>query len=66
MLTNYEIKMVNRLENRIKYLLEEKGFTPYDISVMLDDFIYDNDFSNECNQKLWKIQDKYINLYRGD
>lgn len=66
MMTNNEIKMINRIENIIKYLLEEKGFTYFDITVTLDDFIYENDFSNDCNQELWNIQDKYSKLYRGE
>ena len=66
MMSNYERKMLNGIQTRIAYLMLEKGYSPYDISVLLDDFIYDNDFSNECNQKLWRIQEKYIKLYRGD
>lgn len=66
MMTNYERKMLNALQTRIAYLMLEKRYSPYDISIMLDDFIYNNEFSNECNQKLWGIQEKYINLYRGE
>ena len=61
-MTNYEIKMLDDINDKISYLMEEKGYSAYDISVLLDDFIYDNDFSNECNQELWAIQDVYIQL----
>lgn len=64
-MTKYEIKMLNALQNKINYLMKEEGYTPYDISILLDDFIYNNDFSNECNKELWKIQDKYISMYRA-
>lgn len=64
-MTNYEIKMLNAIQNKISYLMKEEKYSAYDISVLLDDFIYENDFSNECNQLLWKFQDKYINMYRG-
>ena len=63
-MTNYELKMIDEINKKISYLMKEKGYNAYDISVLLDDFIYKNDFSNECNQALWKIQDKYINMYR--
>ena len=63
-MTNYELKMIKAIQTLIDCLIEEKGYTAYDISVLIDDFIYENDFSNDCNQKLWKIQDKYINMYR--
>jgi hypothetical protein len=64
-MTKYELKTIKAIQTLIGCLIEEKGYTPYDISVLIDDFIYENDFSNECNQVLWKIQDKYINMYRG-
>ena len=64
-MTNYEIKMVVSIKREIGYLMKEEKYTPYDISVLLDDFIYNNDFSNECNKELWKIQDKYISMYRA-
>lgn len=64
-MTKYELKMIKAIQTLIACLIEEKGYTPYDISVLIDDFINENDFSNECNQALWKIQDKYINMYRG-
>lgn len=64
-MTNCELKMINGIQNKINYLMKEEDYTAYDISVLLDDFIYNNEFSNECNQVLWKIQDKYINMYRG-
>ena len=63
-MTKYELKMINVINKKINYLMKEENYTAYDISVLLDDFIYENDFSNECNQKLWTIQDKYINMYR--
>lgn len=63
-MTKYEIKMIHAIQCEILYLTEEKDYSAYDISVLLDDFIYENDFSNECNKKLWEIQDKYINMYR--
>ena len=63
-MTNCELKMLNAVQNKINYLMKEECYSPYDVSVLLDDFIYNNDFSNECNQALWKIQDKYINMYR--
>ena len=63
-MTKYESKMLKAIQNKINYLMKEENYTAYDISVLLDDFIYENDFSNECNQKLWTIQDKYINMYR--
>ena len=64
-MTNYEVKMLDGINKKINYLMKEEEYSAYDISVLLDDFIYKNDFSNECNQVLWKIQDKYINMYRG-
>lgn len=64
-MTNYEIKMVVAIKRKIGYLMKEEKYTPYDISVLLDDFIYNNDFSNEYNKELWKIQDKYISMYRA-
>ena len=64
-MTNYEIKMLDNINKKINYLMKEEKYTPYDISVLLDDFIYNNDFSNECNKELWKIQDKYISMYRA-
>ena len=64
-MTNYEIKMVVSIKRKIGYLMKEEKYTPYYISVLLDDFIYNNDFSNECNKELWKIQDKYISMYRA-
>ena len=64
-MTNYEIKMLDNINKKINYLIKEEYYTAYDISVLLDDFIYENDFSNECNQLLWKIQDKYISMYRA-
>ena len=64
-MTNYEIKMLDDINKKINYLMKEENYTPYDISVLLDDFIYNNDFSNECNKELWKIQDKYISMYRA-
>ena len=63
-MTNYEVKMVVAIKRKIGYLMREEKYTPYNISVLLDDFIYKNDFSNECNKELWKIQDKYITMYR--
>lgn len=65
-MTTYELKMIKAIQTLIDCLIEEKGYTAYDISVLIDDFIYENDFSNECNQKLWTIQEKYIKLYRGN
>ena len=65
-MTKYESKMLEDIQNKISYLLKEEKYSAYDISVMLDDFIYENEFSNECNQKLWSIQDNYINMYRED
>ena len=65
-MTKYESIMLEVIQNKISYLLKEENYTAYDISVLLDDFIYENEFSNECNQKLWAIQDKYINMYRED
>ena len=62
MMTKYERKMLNNINDKIAYLMEEKSYSAYDISVLLDDFIYNNDFSNECNQELWAIQDVYIQL----
>ena len=64
-MTNYEVKMLDGINKKINYLMKEEEYSAYDISVLLDDFIYKNDFSNECIQVLWKIQDKYINMYRG-
>lgn len=64
-MTNYEIKILDDINKKINYLMKEEDYSAYDISVLLDDFIYENDFSNECNKVLWKIQDKYINMYRG-
>lgn len=64
-MTNYEIKMLDDINKKIKYLMKKEKYSPYDISVLLDDFIYNNEFSNECNQKLWQIQDKYISMYRA-
>ena len=64
-MTNYEIKMLDNINKKINYLIKEKGYSAYYISVLLDDFIYENDFSNECNKELWKIQDKYISMYRA-
>ena len=61
-MTKYEKEMLNNINDKIAYLMEEKGYSAYDISVLLDDFIYDNDFSNECNQELWAIQEIYIQL----
>lgn len=61
-MTKYESKMLKAIQNKINYLMEEENYSPYDISILLDDFIYKNDFSNECNQKLWSIQDKFINM----
>ena len=63
-MTKYESKMLKAIQTKIRYLMKEENYTAYDIAVLLDDFIYENEFSNECNQKLWSIQDKYINLYR--
>ena len=63
-MTKYESKMLDSIQNKIKYLMKEENYSAYDISVLLDDFIYENDFSNECIQKLWAIQDNYINMYR--
>ena len=63
-MTKYELKMINAVNKKINYLMKEENYSAYDISVLLDDFIYENEFSNECNQKLWAIQDKYINMYR--
>ena len=63
-MTKYESKMLDTIQNKIKYLMKEENYSAYDITVLLDDFIYENDFSNECNQKLWTIQDNYINMYR--
>ena len=64
-MTNYEIKMLDNINKKINYLIKEGVYSAYDISVLLDDFIYNNDFSNECNKELWKIQDKYISMYRA-
>ena len=64
-MTNCELKMLNGIQNKINYLIKEEDYSAYDISVLLDDFIYNNDFSNECNKELWKIQDKYISMYRA-
>ena len=64
-MTNCEIKMLDNINKKLNYLIKEKGYSAYDISVLLDDFIYKNDFSNECNKELWKIQDKYIIMYRA-
>ena len=64
-MTNYEIKMLDNINKKINYLIKEGDYSAYDISVLLDDFIYNNDFSNECNKELWKIQDKYISIYRA-
>ena len=64
-MTNYEVKMLDNINKKINYLMKEEEYSAYDVSVLLDDFIYKNDFSNECNQVLWKIQDKYIKMYRG-
>ena len=64
-MTNYERKLLHDINYKIAYLMKEEKYTPYDISVLLDDFIYENDFSNECNKELWKIQDKYITMYRA-
>ena len=61
-MTKYEKEMLSNINDRVAYLMEEKGYSAYDISVLLDDFIYDNDFSNECNQELWAIQEIYIQL----
>ena len=63
-MTNYERKLLHDINYKISYLMKEEDYSAYDISVLLDDFIYKNDFSNECNQMLWKIQDKYIGMYR--
>lgn len=63
-MTKYEIKMLDNINKKINYSMKEEDYSAYDISVLIDDFIYNNDFSNECNQVLWKIQDKYINMYR--
>lgn len=64
-MTNYEIKMIDNINKKINYLIKEEDYTGYNISVLLDDFIYNNDFSNECNKELWKLQDKYITMYRA-
>lgn len=64
-MSNCELKMLNGVQNKINYLMKEEDYSAYDISVLLDDFIYNNDFSNECNKELWKIQDKYISMYRA-
>lgn len=64
-MTNCELKMLNGVQNKINYLMKEEDYSAYDISVLIDDFIYKNDFSNECNKELWKIQDKYISMYRA-
>ena len=64
-MTNYEVKMLDNINKKINYLMKEEEYSAYDVSVLLDDFIYKNDFSNECNRVLWKIQDKYIKMYRG-
>ena len=63
-MTKYEIKILDGINKKINYLMKEEDYSAYDISVLLDDFIYENDFSNECNKELWKIQDKYITMYR--
>ena len=64
-MTNYEIKMLDDINKKLTYLIKEEDYSAYDISVLLDDFIYNNEFSNECNKELWKIQDKYISMYRA-
>ena len=63
-MTNYEIKILDGINKKINYLMKEEDYSAYDISVLLDDFIYENDFSNDCNKELWKIQDNYIIMYR--
>ena len=63
-MSDYEVKMLNSISDKVAYLMEEKGYSAYDISCLIDDFIFDNDFSNECNQELWALQNVYIQLYR--
>lgn len=64
MMSKYEIKMLKSMYDGIIRLVEEKGYSPYDISSLLEEIISDNSFSEEFNKELLAIQEMCIEVYK--
>ena len=60
----YEIKMLKNMCDGIIRLIEEKGYSAYEVSKLLGEIISDNSFSEEFNKELRDIQEMCIEAYK--